>query len=281
MSALSLGCLLGLGLGAFYLVGTVASAPAPEEIGPAPSDLSIEPVTIASPSGSRLSGWFVAGRPRTGAVLLMHSLWANRLDMVDRARLLNEHGFAVLLFDFQAHGESTGQRVTFGYLEAQDARAAFGFLRRRMPAERIGVIGLSMGGAAAVLGELPADAMVLEAVYADFSKAVENRLAFLLGAPGRYLAPMLTWQVQLRLGFDYKVLQPAERISKLRVPLLLIAGGDDGLATLEEAKTLFARARQPKQLWVIPGARHVDFHYHYPTEYERRVLVFLRRRLNR
>jgi fermentation-respiration switch protein FrsA (DUF1100 family) len=65
------------------------------------------------------------------------------------------------------------------------------------------------------------------------------------------------------------------------VPLLLIAGGDDRLATLEEAKTLYARARRPKQLWVIPGARHVDFHYHYPTEYERRVLAFLRRRLNR
>jgi len=276
-----IGCALFLGFGALYLVGSVASAPAHEVIGPPPSDLPIERVTIQSPSGSRLSGWFIAGRPRTGAVLLMHGIRANRLDMLDRARVLHRNGFATLLFDFQAHGESTGRHITFGYLEAQDARAAFDFLQRKLPGERIGVIGLSMGGAAAVLGELDADAMVLEAVYADFSKAVENRLIMWLGAPGRYLEPMLSWQVRARLGFDHSVLQPAERIAKLHAPLLLIAGAADQHATLEEARLLFARARQPKQLWVIPGAHHVDFHYYYQAEYERRVLGFLRQRLSR
>jgi uncharacterized protein len=275
------GCALFLGFGALYLVGSVASAPAHEAIGPPPSDLPIESVAIQSPSGSRLSGWFIAGRPRGGAVLLMHGIRANRLDMLDRARALHRNGFAALLFDFQAHGESTGRRITFGYLEAQDARAAFDFLRRKAPAERIGVIGLSMGGAAAVLGGLDADAMVLESVYADFSTAVENRLIMWLGAPGRYLEPMLSWQVEARLGFDHRVLQPAEHIAKLRAPLLLIAGAADRHATLDETRLLFARAQEPKQLWVIPGAHHVDFHYYYRREYERRVLQFLRQHLNR
>jgi uncharacterized protein len=150
-----------------------------------------------------------------------------------------------------------------------------------MPAERIGVIGLSMGAAAAVLGELDADAMVLEAVYANFSKAVENRLTMWLGAPGRYLEPMLSWQVRPRLGFDHTALQPAERISSLHVPVLLIAGDADEHATLEETQLVFARAHKPKQLWVIPGAGHVDFHYYFRGEYEGRVLEFLRRRLKR
>ena len=56
----------------------------------------------------RLSGWFIAGRPGGGAVVLMHGVRGNRLAMLRRARLLHAEGFSVLLFDFQAHGESTG-----------------------------------------------------------------------------------------------------------------------------------------------------------------------------
>jgi pimeloyl-ACP methyl ester carboxylesterase len=268
-----------LGAVAAYHAGSVASAPARESVGPPPSDLPIEPVTFAGSLGSRLSGWFIPGRPHAGAVLLLHGVHANRLQMLKRACLLHGEGFAVLLFDFQAHGESDGDRITFGYLEAQDARAAFDLLRRKAPGERVGVIGLSLGGAAAVLAELPADAMVLEAVYASFHKAVENRLVMRLGPMGAYLAPLLTWQVKARLGFDPEFLRPADRIAKLHAPVLIIAGDADQHATLDEARLLYARASEPKQLWVIPGARHVDFHDYATEAYERRVLGFLRARL--
>jgi pimeloyl-ACP methyl ester carboxylesterase len=76
--------------------------------------------------------------------------------------LLHAHGFAVLLFDFQAHGESPGRRITFGHLEAMDAAAALDFLEQRLPRERVGAIGASLGGAAAVLADPPlrVDALV-------------------------------------------------------------------------------------------------------------------------
>jgi fermentation-respiration switch protein FrsA (DUF1100 family) len=268
-----------LGFAAAYVTAGVASAPAPISIGPSPADLPMEPVTFASASDSRLSGWFASGWSGRGAVLLLHGVRANRLAMVGRARFLHRHGFAVLLFDFQAHGESPGRNITFGHLEALDARAAFEFLQMRTPGERIGVIGLSQGGAAAIFAGLPADAMVLEAVYADFGRAVENRLALWLGAPGRHLAPVLIWQVRSRLGFDPHVLRPAERIASLRAPLIIVPGDEDRHATLNEAKLLYARARDPKELWTIAGAKHVDFHRYAPAVYERRILEFLAPRL--
>jgi fermentation-respiration switch protein FrsA (DUF1100 family) len=201
--------------------------------------------------------------------------------MLERARFLNRHGFAVLLFDFQAHGESPGRHITFGYLEALDARAAFDVLRARAPGERIGAVGLSLGGAAAILAGLTADAMVLEAVYADFGTAVANRLARWLGPVGRLLAPVLTWQVKPRLGFDPALLRPAERIGGLRAPLLMIAGDADRHATLEEARLLYAGAPDPKELWIVAGAGHVDFHRYARDSYERRILQFLEPRLQR
>jgi uncharacterized protein len=274
---------VALALGAAWIAGTEASAPAPAHIGPPPSDLPVEAVTIPSGSGSRLAGWLVPGAPHRGAVMLLHGIGANRLEMLGRARLFHRLGFAVLLFDLQAHGESPGQSITFGWLEAKDARAAFDFLRRKAPGEHIGVDGLSLGGAAAVLAEPPleADAMVLEAVFASFDTAVGNRLAVWLGPLGRYLTPLLTWQVKPRLGFDPAALAPAARIGAVHAPLLLIAGAADRLTSLAEARLLYANAREPKALWIIPGARHQDFERYARAAFDRRVGDFFKTNLRK
>jgi len=53
-----------------------------------------------------------------GTIVLMHGVRANRLSMVRRAEMLHRAGYSVLLFDFQAHGESPGSHITMGYLES-------------------------------------------------------------------------------------------------------------------------------------------------------------------
>jgi fermentation-respiration switch protein FrsA (DUF1100 family) len=276
---------VAIGLGPPWLAGTQASAPAPSDVGARPTDLPVEAITIPSASGSRLSAWFIPGEPRGGAVLLMHGVRADRLQMLDRARLFHREGFAVLLFDFQAHGESPGQAITFGYLESKDARAAFDELRRRAPGERVAVLGESLGGAAAVLSDPPleADAMVLEAVFASFDTAVENRIAMHLGGAGPLLAPvltpLLTWQVRPRLGFSTDLLRPAARVADLHMPLLIIGGDADRHATLAETRLIFANANAPKELWIIPGAHHQDFYRYAGGTYEKRVVEFLKARL--
>lgn len=211
----------------------------------------------------------------------MHGIRANRLEMLDRARMFHAHGFAVLLFDFQAHGESPGRYITFGHLESRDARAAFDFLRQKLPGERIGVLGMSLGGAAAILGEKPleADAMVLEAVFGSFDEALANRLALRFGSVGGLLFPLFKYQVEPRLGFDPDTLKPAAAVTKVHAPLLLIAGGADRHATPAEMTRIFAAANEPKELWIVPGAGHADFYRFAPAEYERRVLGFFLTRL--
>ena len=265
-----------------FAVGSLATAPARAVIGPPPADLPAEPITIASGSGHALAGWFVPGIPHVGAVLLLHGVRASRLEMLERARLLHRHGLAVLLFDFQASGESAGDAITFGYLEARDARAAFDALRLRAPSERIGVIGVSMGGASAILAEPPleADAMVLEAVYASFEDAVKDRLEIYFGPLGRYLAPGLVGQLKPRLGFDPASLRPIDHIGRLTMPLLLIAGNADRHAPLAEMMQLYNRATVARQLWIVPGAAHVDFQRWAAAEYEARVLKFLAPKLS-
>lgn len=67
--------------------------------------------------------------------------------MLGRARFLQSEGYSVLLVDLPAHGESLGERITFGAREAAGVTSALAFLRNELPDERVGVIGVSLGAA--------------------------------------------------------------------------------------------------------------------------------------
>jgi pimeloyl-ACP methyl ester carboxylesterase len=178
-----------IALVSIWIAGGLLAAPVNQPIGSLPSDLPGEPVQFSSESGSQIHGWLIPGQKQHGSVMLMHGVRGNRTSMLDRARFLSRAGYTVLLFDFQAHGESPGQHITFGYLESRDARAAVSFLRSRAPGERIGVIGVSMGGAAALLATPPlaADALVLELVYPTIDQAIDDRLTVRFGKLGTAL----------------------------------------------------------------------------------------------
>jgi len=268
-------------------VGLFLSAPARALIGAAPADLPVESVSIASGSGATLQGWFVSGQPGAGAVVLMHGVHANRLSMLRRARLFNAEGFTVLLFDFQAHGESTGARITFGHREGQDAAAAIAYMRARLPSERVGAIGSSLGGAAALLAPQPldVDALVLESVYSDVGAAIENRMIAVLGPIGGIAAPPITALFKLLLppflGVSAADLRPIDRIAQVREPVLVAGGMLDDRTSIAETRRMFAQANEPRRLWVVPRARHVDLERFAPDEYRSHVLAFMVEALRR
>ncbi len=271
----------GIAAAAWQLGGRLA-APVPREVGPPPRTLpGASTVDFASASGSRIRAWYAPGRSGSGSVVLAHAVRGDRRTMLGRAELLHGAGYSVLLFDAQAHGESPGEQITFGYLEARDAAAAVAFVAARDPDSRVAFLGISQGGAAALLGPspLPVSAIVLEAVYSTIQEAVANRMAIRLGEPGRLLAPLLLWQLEPRLGVSLEALSPIRGIVDIGAPLLLIAGDQDRHATLEQSRTLFRAAPEPKELWVLPEAAHQDFYRLAPREYERRVLSFLGRTL--
>jgi len=79
-------------------------------------------ITFASGAGVLIHGWLVPGKPKQGVVLLLHAVRGDRRDMISRAEFLRTKGYAVLLIDFQSHGENRGRRITYGYLESMTSR---------------------------------------------------------------------------------------------------------------------------------------------------------------
>jgi pimeloyl-ACP methyl ester carboxylesterase len=149
-------------------------------------------------------------------------------------------------------------------------------VRQKLPGEKVGVIGISMGAAAALLAKppLPVDALVLESCYPTIYQATEDRMILRFGWLGKLATPLLTCQLKPRLGIGLDDLKPQENAAGITVPKFFISGTADRNTTIEEARDLFAAAAAPKQSWWVDGAAHEDMLRYAKPEYQDRVLEF-------
>lgn len=274
-SIIILSLLLVLGLGASWAVGGWLTSPRGISIAPLPPG----DFFIPSADGVRLAASYRPGAsPDAPAVLLLHAKGGSRQGLAGIAAWLNRAGYATLAIDLRGHGQSTPTPYSFGWRESRDAAAAFGWLKRRQRGAPVAVIGLSLGGAASLLGDgpLPADALILQAVYGDLRSAVRNRIRTVAGAgPAWLLEPLLSYQTRPRLGVWPDALSPRSRIAAYRGPLLVIGGAEDRYTPPAETRALYAAAPGPKAIWFIPGVEHEAAVNHDSPPYRRVVLRFL------
>jgi uncharacterized protein len=264
-------------IGVSWLATGEMPDPVSRDIGSPPRDLEASSITFASGSGVLIHGWLSLGKPGHGVVLLLHAVLGDRRDMVSRAQFLRSRDYSVLLIDFQAHGENRGDRITFGDLESRDVTGAIQYLHHRLPDEKVAIVGASMGADAVTLadGKPAVAAVVLEQMYPTIESAIASRVRSHLGPLASILAPLVFVEVQSRLEISASRLRPIDHLSKLGAPALIVNGTQDNHVTLDDARALFAAASEPKQLWAVPGAGHVNLYAFAKADYERRVGDFL------
>jgi len=256
-------------VGVSLAAGEYLTRPVRTAIGALPGGLNAETVTIPFGEGQLLAGWFLPGRANEGAVLMLHGVRGNRLQMLARASWLQREGVASLIVDLPAHGESSGERISFGRYEAKGADAALAWLRARLPGEKVGAIGVSLGGASLLFAQRQPelDTLVLESVYPTIADAVQDRLAMRLGPLG--------------LGFGTAHLRPIDAIASVRAPLLVASGIEDLHTRWPETEALFGAAHEPKALWPVQGAAHVDLYEFDAAAYEARLGPWLHAHLRK
>ena len=233
-----------------------------------------EDVAFVNGDGITLRGWYVP--PGNGAaILLAHGYGSNRDDLLDEAGLLAAHGYGVLLFDFGGHGTSDNALVTVGDRERRDLIAALDFLSTQpdVDADRIGALGLSMGGAALALvasEDARIRAVVIEAAFPTLEDVIADK-AGLLG-------PLTTWPVRWAIeheGVDVGAVRPVDALCAISPrPLLLIYGDHDEVAPPGSAEAMFAAACDPVERWLVPGAGHGSSFEIVPDAYGARLLRF-------
>ncbi len=210
-------------------------------------------------------------------IVLLHGYGGTRKQMIPRARFFRAQGYTALLYDARACGESTGDQISFGYRERHDLIAAVKHLKER-GCKDIACLGVSQGGATILFAadDLPdLKCVICESVYDEMAHAVDRRLRHYTGLPGWLGASLLTPFAEQRIELSIDDVKPVEHIGKLRCPVFIISGERDDKTWPEDTQRLFDAAREPKELWMIPDARHEDL-FRFPG-YEDRTRDFLKR----
>ncbi len=240
---------------------------------------AVEPISFESADGTRLAGWLLPGT-RDQAVVLLHGYRCDRREVLPHADMLYGAGFTVLLFDFRNRGESAGDFVSLGFYERDDAQAAIDYLKSRsdVGTDGIGLLGISQGGATAILTAAVSedvDAVVAEASFRSLDSAIAQSFTHFIGLPAFPFAPITVWLAEQKAGIDSADIVPERIVGDISPrPLLVAHGLEDETISPADSEAIFAAAGEPKELWLIPGADHAKGATAAGDEYRDRIVKF-------
>ena len=219
-----------------------------------PADLSLLEVRLRPPSGE-VRGWYAPSR-NGAAVIFAHGMESDRRSLLSEARCLAHAGFGVLMLDLPGWGESAG-RPAWGEPEVAALRAGVDWLAARpeLDSTRIGGLGFSMGSAMMVLAGAADRRLRALALLGSFP-TYESELRASYPRWGPLTGQAAIWGAQAA-GAHPLALRPIDEIGRLAGrPLLFVVGDRDRTVPPALSAALYARAPEPKRLWVAHGAAH-------------------------
>lgn len=258
-----------------------------------------EDVSFRTTDDLELHGCYIrtSAPRRKGVILFGLEYGSNRWSCVPYCEQLLANGFDVFSFETRGQGESDSQP---GYdplqwvtnYEVSDTQAAIAYLKSRPDADPrgIGFFGISKGGGAGLLAaacDPYVRCFATDGIFGTFTTMVPymrkwvsiyNKNYFIQHCLpswyyemiGRYAVRRLSRQ---RLNCRFPDLEKAMGKISPR-PLLMIHGGADTYIKPEMAEAIFRRARAPKELWLVEGAKHNQALNVAGDEYHRRVRSF-------
>ena len=203
--------------------------------------------------GVRLRGWHCrAIAPRQGSLIYLHGIADNRASAAGVIPRYTKEGLDVVAYDSRGHGASDGESCTYGYFEKLDLRRVMDSL----PPGPIILIGTSLGAAVALqaaVGHPRVAGIVAAEAFSDLISIARER------APG--FVPGWALRHALRVAeqqgdFTIEDVSPVKAAATLRIPVLLIHGAEDLDTVPDHSRRLLAVLAGPKQLIVVPRARH-------------------------
>lgn len=199
----------------------------------------------------------VESTKRRGTVIQFHGNAGNLTSHYRSLTWVTEHGYDLLTFDYRGYGRSEGSPSPEGL--HRDALATIALARSTpAPSEEpdLVLIGQSLGGAVLLRAMVDLQerarvrAVVVEGTFASFTAMaahVVKRPVFT-----HPLAPIAMALVSDRYA-------PAGAIEKVApIPLLVVHGQRDAIVPASFGCEIFALAREPKELWLVPGAGHIE-----------------------
>jgi fermentation-respiration switch protein FrsA (DUF1100 family) len=231
-----------------------------------PSHYNVTPkeVVIESSGGTKLAAWYFSSHqdhpetPPKAVLVFFHGNGENMTSHYQSLVWILKHGYDFLIFDYRGYGVSEGKPSP--EMTVEDGKAAIRWTSQYWKNQHkdvpLVVFGQSLGGAIGlrsaieVKSEIPIKLIVADSTFVSYEEAGQKLLA----------NHWFTWIFQ---PLPYLVLSdkyaPGDRVSELSpIPLVVIHGDHDQILNYELGKEVYAKAREPKEFWPVPGGTHID-----------------------
>ncbi len=237
-------------------------------------------IAFQAEDGIRLKGWWI---PADGerAVLLLHGKSGSRngefCGIFDLAKWYRDRGYAVMLPDLRAHGESGGDQTCFGIKESEELTA---WIERLDPQKRYRwqIHGFSMGAVTALMmKERNPDRferIIADGPWIDFGMLVRQELRKRAKLPA-FAYPYVRRIAETFFDLPFDRVENRVRCAKLcGEKILYIFESEDKLLPPAQIETL-KRACPEATIIRFPGVGHVEAFKENPRQYEKVIEMFL------
>jgi dipeptidyl aminopeptidase/acylaminoacyl peptidase len=209
--------------------------------------------------GQRIIGSLTVPRQGAPCIIASHGFESSKdgTKWQALAPRLAEAEFTCLRFNYRGCG--SGEDKSEGQFEdttlsgrIKDYTAAINFVETvGVDSTRLGAVGSSFGGMVALAaGDSRIKSMVTLATPARFQTPTKEQLA------AEYLELPSGKRLKTGVFHDAQKYNIHQSIAKIGCPVLIIHGSADEMIPLEDARSLYDSAREPKQLVIIEGGRH-------------------------
>jgi len=219
--------------------------------------LEYEDVSFKSSDGVELHGWFLPARGKAlGTIVQLHGNAENISTHFTSLAWMPARGFNVFTFDYRGYGASEGSPTLDGVQLDIDAAMQALLERSDIDKSRIVIYGQSLGGALAAYYVAHSQrrdrirALILESAFSDYVDIAREKLT------DHWITWPFQWIPDLAVDNRFSPLPAMPAISP--IPLLILHGDQDRTVPVEHGKRLYDAAREPKQIWIVPGAGHIQ-----------------------
>ncbi len=191
-----------------------------------------------------------------------------------------KRGYAMLLPDARAHGESEGEYIGFGCLGRKDALVWINWVIQEL-GEDVGIVlhGTSMGGATVLMAsglELPGQVkgIVSDCAFTSPKEVFTHVLHSMYHLPAFPAIPGADILNRRLAGYGMDECNAKREVAKAKVPILFIHGTKDTFVPYHMCREIYDCCASPKKILEVEGAAHAESYYKDTESYERALDEF-------
>lgn len=243
------------------------------DVGPEDRPASLLCWVLHPTDEAKRSERLVDGKPR-GTVLILHGYRNRMYNMLGWAEGFADAGYRAVMIDMRGHGRSSGDYISYGVNEHNDAIAVIDELvRRDLLAGRLGVWGISMGGSTAIMAAAKDPRIATVVAVAPFTslRAVLpgfSRTAIIGAFDTDEEIQQFLDDASEEAGFDPDDADALSAMKRVKVPVMIVHGQADNWVPVDHGRQLFDAAPPGSHLFVQAAAGHLDVHFDIGGEIE-------------